>query len=130
MGNYFTTLDNFKNNTYIPLLKFGKKRSKGKYIYKNYKFIKIIKSKNKNKKYDAIFLNINTNKNKKVSFGAAGMSDYTKHKNDERKKRYINRHKKRENWNNLISPGALSRWILWNKKTFKASLSDYKRKFK
>ena len=31
---------------------------------------------------------------KNVSFGAAGMSDYTLHKDPERKERYISRHKK------------------------------------
>ena len=35
---------------------------------------------------------------KTVHFGAAGMSDYTKHKDDERKQAYIQRHKKNEDW--------------------------------
>jgi hypothetical protein len=34
-----------------------------------------------------------------------------------------------ENWKDPTSAGALSRWILWNKPTFKASLADYKRRF-
>jgi len=41
----------------------------------------------------------------------------------------MNRHRTRENWNNPMSAGSLSRWILWNKPTLKASISDYKRKF-
>ena len=57
------------------------------------------------------------------------MSDYTKHKNKSRKKRYMNRHRTRENWNNPMTAGALSRWILWNKPTLKASIDDYKKKF-
>ena len=39
-----------------------------------------------------------TKSEKKVYFGAAGMSDFTKHKNEERKNLYINRHKKNEDW--------------------------------
>ena len=35
-----------------------------------------------------------TNDNKKVYFGAAGMSDFTQHKNEDRKNLYINRHKR------------------------------------
>ena len=65
---------------------------------------------------------------KTTHFGAAGMSDYTKHKNETRKKRYMSRHRKRENWNNYMSAGSLSRYILWNKPTLKASVKDYEKK--
>ena len=88
----------------------------------------IKKSTNSKKKYMAIFYE-NNKKIKTTHFGAAGMSDYTKHKDKSRKKRYMNRHKTRENWSNPMSAGALSRWILWNKPTLKASIQDYKRRF-
>jgi len=81
------------------------------------------------KKYDAVF-ETEEGKEKTISFGAAGMSDFTIHKDKARKERYLNRHKKNENWEKPDTPGALSRWILWNKKTLKASLKDYKNKFK
>lgn len=89
------------------------------------KLVKITKSPKKDKKYRAIF-----SSGKHTDFGAKGYSDYTKHKDDDRKKRYISRHKKSENWRNPTSPGALSRWILWNKKTLSSSISDYKKRFK
>lgn len=89
----------------------------------------IKKSTNKNKKLMAIFYDINNKKIKTVHFGAYGYSDYTKHKNNNRKNAYIARHKSRENWNKYMTPGALSRWILWNKKTLSKSLNDYKNKF-
>ena len=88
----------------------------------------IKKSTNGKKKYMAIFYK-DGKKIKTTHFGAAGMSDYTKHKNKTRKRRYMTRHKKRENWNNYKSAGSLSRYILWNKPTLKESISDYKRKF-
>ena len=47
------------------------------------------KSDKQDKKYYII-----TNDNKKVYFGQAGASDFTQHKNEDRKKRYIDRHKK------------------------------------
>lgn len=68
-------------------------------------------------------------RSKTVHFGASGMSDYTKHHDDERKERYIKRHKENENFNDPTTAGSLSRWILWNKKSLDASISDYKKRF-
>tara|TARA_R110002126_G_scaffold21933_1_gene78823 strand:- start:595 stop:882 length:288 start_codon:yes stop_codon:yes gene_type:complete len=90
--------------------------------------VEIKKSTNKNKKFMAIFYDGNK-KIKTTHFGAAGMSDYTIHNEDARKKRYLDRHRKRENWNDFKSAGSLSRYILWNKKTLDASIADYKKKF-
>ncbi len=72
----------------------------------------------------------NGKKVKTTHFGSAGMSDFTKNKDEERKKRYLDRHRKNENWNDKFSAGALSRWILWNKPTLRNSIADYKRRFK
>jgi hypothetical protein len=95
-----------------------------------YKFLKLSKAKDNKHKYIASFLNLDTNREINVPFGAYGMSDYTLHKNEERKKLYINRHQKNEDWNNPVSAGALSRFILWNKLTIKDSLEDYLKRFK
>jgi hypothetical protein len=57
------------------------------------------------------------------------MSDFTKHKDEERKQRYLDRHKANENWNKPDTAGALSRWILWNKPTLRESIQDYKERF-
>ena len=67
------------------------------------------------KKYTATFRERSSGRISKTSFGAAGMSDYTKHKDAARKSRYLKRHSRREHWNDPRSPGALSRWVLWNK---------------
>ena len=69
-----------------------------------------------------------TNDNKKVKFGAAGMSDFTIHKDEARKQRYINRHKKNENWNNKDTAGFWSRWLLWEKPTIKESYENIRKK--
>ena len=53
----------------------------------------IQKSRRKDKKLDAVI-----DGKKTISFGAAGMSDFTLHKDDDRKQRYIARHQKNENW--------------------------------
>lgn len=95
-------------------------KSKGKL-----KLIKIVKSPKKEKKYRAYFSN-----GKHTDFGAAGYSDFIKHKDPARKERYIKRHRSRENWKDPTTAGALSLYILWNKPTFRASVADYKRRFK
>ncbi len=94
------------------------------------KSVSVKKSTRDGKKFMAIFSDSESNRTKTVHFGARGMSDYTIHKDDDRKKLYLNRHKKNENWNDPRTAGALSRWILWNKTTFRESLSDFKRRFK
>jgi hypothetical protein len=65
----------------------------------------------------------------KTHFGAKGMSDFTKHGDEERKERYIKRHRVNENWSDPKSAGALSRFVLWNKPTLSASIQDYKSRF-
>ena len=66
---------------------------------------------------------------KLVHFGLKGSSTYPDHKNDKVKSNYLARHKELENWKEPTSAGALSRWILWNKKRT-ASISDFKKRFK
>lgn len=74
---------------------------------------------------------IQTPSGRKIYFGAHGMSDFTIHKDEKRKERYINRHQKRENWNHsgINTRGFWSRWILWNKPSLKASIQDTQRRF-
>ena len=91
--------------------------------------VQIKKSTKEGKKLMAIF-KLENGKKKTTHFGSAGQSDYTIHKDDERKKRYLARHRKNENWSAPMTAGALSRWILWNKKSKAASISDYKKRFK
>lgn len=83
----------------------------------------------KTKKFTAIFYDENKKKIKTTHFGAKGSSDFTIHKDEKRKQRYLDRHKARENWNDYMTAGSLSRYILWNKKSLKSSISDYKRRF-
>lgn len=91
------------------------------------KLIGIYNSEKSSKKYDAVF-NVNGHA-KIVSFGAKGYSDFTLHGDEDRKERYLKRHENREDWKNPLTPGALSRWILWNKPTLKASVLDFRRHF-
>lgn len=86
-------------------------------------------SKKRGKKYSVYAFD--GKKTRIVHFGAKGYSDYTGHKDKNRKKRYIIRHWKNENWNKsgIFTAGFWSRWILWNKPTFHASLDDVTKRF-
>ena len=94
-----------------------------------YHLISIKKSTKSDKKTMAIFEDCHTGRRKITHFGAAGMSDYTKHKDSNRKRLYLARHKNNENWNDPTTAGSLSRWILWNKTSLQESIADYKRRF-
>ena len=91
--------------------------------------VEISRSSNPEKKLMAIFNDKDGKKIKTTHFGQRGASDYTKHGDKERMGRYNTRHKSNENWNDPLSAGALSKWILWNKPGLNSSFSDYKRKF-
>ena len=57
------------------------------------------------------------------------MEDYTKTHDKAQRERYLNRHKKNENWSKPDSAGALGRWILWGGSTsLMKNISDYKNK--
>ena len=92
--------------------------------------VNFYKSTKQNKKLMAIFSDINTGEIINIThFGAKGYSDYTQHKDNNRKERYIKRHIKNENWDDFFSAGSLSRYILWNKPTLEESITDFKRRF-
>ena len=89
--------------------------------------VKVIlkKSSRKDKKFTAVMPEFGH----KHHFGAAGMSDFTKHKDSKRKENYIKRHSKRENWNDIHSAGFWSKHILWNKDTLSKSIKDTEKKY-
>lgn len=84
------------------------------------------KSPRKGKKLRAIFSD-----GKKVDFGAETMSDFTLHKDVERKQRFLNRFQKliEKYKNDPQAPMTLSTWVLWHKPTLEASIRDYKKHF-
>ena len=80
-----------------------------------------------NKKYMAIFED-----GREVHFGARGYTDYIlSGGDDERKKRYLARHKKNEDWSKsgIHTAGWWSRWLLWNKPTLEKSIKDIEKRF-
>lgn len=88
--------------------------------------VKVVPSHLYGKKFDAHFRV--DGREKVVPFGAAGMDDYTKTKDDAQKARYRERHKN-DNLNDPTSAGSLSWWILWSAPTFQGGVKNYRRHF-
>ena len=88
----------------------------------------IKKSDKPDKKYTAIIDN-----KKIVHFGGIKengkpYSDFNQHKDEERKNRYLQRHKN-EYYNNPLYPSFYSTNLLWNKKTLNESVRDTNKKY-
>ena len=83
------------------------------------------KSKSKNKKFKI------TN-GKTINFGDSRYDDFTLHKNPNRKKLYLARHKKRENWNKsgINTAGFWSKHLLWNKNSLNKSIKNIEDRFR
>lgn len=82
------------------------------------------KSNIKNKKYKVVIYDHNKKKQKTIHFGDSRYEDFTTHKDKERRERYINRHKKNEDWDDYLTAGYWSRYLLWNKPTIRESIKD------
>jgi len=92
------------------------------------KLLKIERSSNKHKKYVATF--DLGEKLKKVHFGQKESSTYLDHKDDKKRDAYLARHKVNENWNDPLTAGSLSRWLLWGSTTsLEQNIKVFKKKF-
>jgi hypothetical protein len=81
----------------------------------------------KTKRYKVVITD--GDKKKTIHFGAKGYENFTMHKDNERKYRYIDRHKKREDFQDPFTAGFWALHTLWNKPTIQGSLNDIKRNF-
>jgi hypothetical protein len=86
------------------------------------------------KKLKAVFTRDN-GRTKTIHFGAIRANgqpydDYTITRNKEQRARYINRHADKEDFNNPMTAGSLSRFILWGDSTSKnTNIREFKKKF-
>ena len=99
------------------------------------KLLSIKPSERPTKKYVATFCTCEgptkccDNDRKKVNFGSRGSSTYLDHKDEKKRLAYVARHRVNENFNDPLTAGSLSRYILWNKTTLSASIADFKKRF-
>ena len=64
-----------------------------------------------------------------IHFGHPDYEDFTKHGDEQRKKNYIARHKKREHWNDPFNAGFWARWLLWEKPSMEEAKKNITRVF-
>ena len=85
-------------------------------------------------KYKAVFLKDSVRK-QTTAFGAVGYKDYIQYSKEdkdlaaEHKRLYLTRHRKTEHWDQPLTAGALSRWVLWNEPSLQSSIAHFRRKF-
>lgn len=85
----------------------------------------------KDKKLRAVFKDRDGKIRKTTDFGAKGMSDYTIHKDKDRRARYRKRHKKDLDTGDFKRAGYLSYYILWgDSSNLQTAIKDYKKRFK
>jgi len=86
--------------------------------------VRVVRDTDGRHKFKAVFPEGRT-----VHFGARGYSDYTMHKDSTRMKRYVIRHRRRENWgrSGRYTPGFWSRWLLWSRPTMNGALAKTQR---
>jgi hypothetical protein len=67
---------------------------------------------------------------KKVNFGSRGSSTYLDNKDEAKRKAYIARHQVREDFNNPLTPAALSVHLLWGPTTsLRENIALFKKRF-
>ena len=97
------------------------------------KLITVKPSSKSDKKYEAHFKN--GDKTKVVHFGGKNYMDYIKYSQvnhqlaDEKRLNYIKRHDVNEVWSDPTTPGTLSRYILWEKRTLPEAIKAFKSRF-
>lgn len=91
------------------------------------KLINIVKSWKPDKKFVALFEVDGRSHN--VHFGSATSQTYVEGADDLKKANYLKRHAVRENWDNPITPGSLSKHILWSEPDINDAIKAFKKKF-
>jgi len=93
------------------------------------KLLSVVPSHKADKKLDAKFVS-DTGREKVVSFGAAGMDDYTKTRDKEQRERYRERHQKDLQTGDPTRPGFLSYYLLWGAApSLRANLASYRSRY-
>ena len=67
-----------------------------------------------------------------VHFGQRDAGDFTIHRDEAARKAYIARHSKPENWGwtGVMTPGWLSRYLLWEKPSLDEAIAAASRKYR
>ena len=92
-------------------------------------YVSIKPSNRKYKKYVAVFYDNNKEVVKTTHFGDNRYQAYVDHQDELRRTNYLNRHRKNEQWDDFMSAGSLSRYILWEHKKTDTAIKEYMKRF-
>jgi len=91
--------------------------------------VQITRTPNHAKAFKAVFTT--NGKTKITRFGTDSNYVLNPNKTAADRAAYLARHKVNENWNDFMSAGALSRWILWGEsRSLNKNISSFKKRFK
>jgi hypothetical protein len=92
------------------------------------KLINIVKSWKPDKKFVALFEVDGRSRN--VHFGSATSQTYVEGADEKKRNAYIKRHSAlNEDWDNPITPGSLSKWILWTEPNINDAIKAFIKKY-
>lgn len=98
------------------------------YIQSQMMTAKLQRSTRAHKKYQVSVFQ-NNQPVKIIHFGDPEYEDFTQHKDPQRKKNYIQRHKSRESWHDPYTAGFWARWLLWEKPSMEESKHNISKMF-
>ena len=91
--------------------------------------VAVVDSRRANKKFEALFQTVE-DEIISIPFGQRGAEDYTTGATENERAAYLARHRVREDWNDPLTPGALSRWILWgDSRNLNNNIQSFVRRF-
>lgn len=92
--------------------------------------VELYKSDRVGKKYKIVLV-YDDGRTKTIHIGQAGAEDFTSHKDEARKKRYLERHKKRENWtkSGIDTAGFWAFHLLWRFRTKQEAVKKLEKEF-
>jgi len=80
-----------------------------------------------NKKFTAVFED-KEGVVRKTHFGQQGSQTFLNHRDNAKKRAYIARHSVNEDFSDLTSAGALSRWLLWEYPSLDQAVREYRKR--
>ena len=90
--------------------------------------ISITRTPNSSKEFKAVF-ELNNKRKRTVRFGTSSNFALNHQKSEDDRKNYIRRHTVNENFDDPLSAGSLSRYILWEGRDWRANVRAFKRRF-
>ena len=96
------------------------------------KLLRVVRTPDLSKKYAAVFV-LPTGRQRTVRFGTASNFTYVSNPRKTARDRaaYIARHRVNENHGDPLTPGALSRWLLWGEsRSLARNTAAFRRRFR